>query len=148
MTDRDEPISADILDDNSAEDWEDLDDDDDVDKDSKVTTPESSDMEDLFGDLDERKNKPRLVMSKSLANVDSPPITATTSTALSPSSEKATSPTVEESEAEKTEKEKLDEEVEEASEGLELQPGDQYTVILKKANGSLGISVTVSRQIL
>ncbi|XP_030835107.1 tyrosine-protein phosphatase non-receptor type 13 isoform X4 [Strongylocentrotus purpuratus] len=146
---KDEPISTGILDNHSEDDWDDLEHDDD-DDDSKVTTPESSDMEDLFGDMDEKKNKPKLNFRKISAGIESPPVTATPSTvtAMSPLSEKLTSGTAsaaKETEVDDTEAEQegnLDEEVQEASEGLDLLPGDKYTVQLKKANGSLGISVT------
>ncbi|XP_072164796.1 tyrosine-protein phosphatase non-receptor type 13-like [Diadema setosum] len=153
----DEPLSAEILDDNSADDWDDFDDDDD-DKDSKVTTPESSDMEDLFGDMDDKKKGPKLIFNRSLVAADSPPITATASslTALSPTSDRGPSQPMspvglesevdrthkEEEEEEEEDEEDLNEEVKEASEGMDLLPGDKYTVKLKKVKGSLGISVT------
>lgn len=101
--------------------------------------------------MDEKKNKPKLNFRKISAGIESPLVTATPSTltAMSPLSEKLTSGTAsaaKETEVDDTEaeqEENLDEEVQEASEGLDLLPGDKYTVQLKKANGSLGISVTV-----
>ncbi|XP_063969005.1 tyrosine-protein phosphatase non-receptor type 13-like isoform X2 [Lytechinus pictus] len=147
QSEKDDPISADILDNHSADEWEDL--DNDGDDDSKVTTPESSDMEDLFGDMDEKKNKPNLNFSKISAGLESS-VTATPSTvtaAMPPSRDKPTTKVAAASQEtevknKKAEQETLDEEVQEASEGLDLLPGDKYTVQLKKVNGSLGISVT------